>query len=162
MTVQDRIDALVDAALKEITPPPGAISPSADEVHRFLVNWLRARGWSVIEKGPEEPPLPMAQLAAAEADGRKVILYVPMLRFLAEQTVANQDRGGAQQDHSGAGLQSEDAFLQWKCAALAHEIFHVLSPEPPAPSFSGKDQETAAHLFAQRLISALAQGKTLA
>lgn len=97
-----------------------------------LVKVLEGAGWTVERRGEGLAPKPMAQIAALETDRRRLILYIPFLRWVAASW--NNGRGRSSLGPL-ADLPLLDAFgpitetdraLWLEVMALTHEFFHAL------------------------------------
>lgn len=113
----------------------GDLSPEA-RLERVLETTLSARGWSIEERDDSVGARPMAQAAAMDTANRRVVLYLPFLRWLAlldtpperipAQWVRDAEIITALPGSELSAARRERVF---RALALAHELFHVLDEE---------------------------------
>jgi hypothetical protein len=145
VAIRRRLDLFADAWKQQDSGPQGIPNPPlspingrTDRANRTLTALLTSLGWTIQTFGEHESPRPMAQLAACEPHKRRVILYLPFLRWIAERWKA---KGSVPQEIAGQDLESPlhrpipssslsqcVAILQVE--ALAHEAFHVFGVQP--------------------------------
>lgn len=146
----------------------GDLSPEA-RLERVLETTLSARGWSIKERDDSAGARPMAQLAAMDTADRRVVLYLPFLRWLARDDTPPEhipDGWPAAAEviiglpHSEISPARRERIF--RALALAHELFHVLDEEarekttprtgfwPPGKPPARAIVEAAANRFAGR------------
>lgn len=129
------VERAVARALDRGDGAAGERLPSVDRAVRwigFLATLLEGAGWSVERRGGDLPPRRMAQIAALEVDRRRVVLYIPFLRWIADSfsNGVGQDALGLLSDLPVFGafvpMTEADRVVWVEAMALTHEFFHAL------------------------------------
>jgi len=142
---------------------------------KSIEKMLGRLGWEVEARGAAEPPRRMARFAAAELHTRRITLFPPHLRWVAENTGSEPDaftawsriRAALAEEAAPAFRESppesaDEIEALLRAVALAHELFHILteaSPESgwpelaPPPAQGEREAERFACLLTAALIS---------